>query len=218
MPYRLPHTTREVLQLDTSFMRGRALDLGAGTGKYKKYIVPHVQSYVACDMAPGGNIDVVTDVHDLPFENSSFDTVICTQVLEHVERPWEVIAEISRVLAPGGRCILTTPFLESYHAVPHDYFRYTTEGGESLFVNVGMKILKLEKYGGVGVVLAEMWKFAFCSPHDYAHPGFFRRNIYRVVHTILCALSNHPNEKSLMYANIHIVAEKPSTPLRLTQP
>jgi len=59
----------------------------------------------------------------IPFKDNVFDTVICTQVIEHVPRPWLVVHEIYRVLKEGGHLLLSTPFLYPYHLEPRDYFR-----------------------------------------------------------------------------------------------
>lgn len=137
MTAHLPNDTRGILSQSTDYIHGRVLDFGAGTAKYKSLIVPHAKTYTSFDMIAGPNTDVVGDVLAPPFPDNSFETVICTQVMEHVREPWTMIEQISRILAPGGVCILTTPFLLPYHADPHDYFRYTTEGGSALFTRAG---------------------------------------------------------------------------------
>jgi SAM-dependent methyltransferase len=60
-------------------------------------------------------------------------TVIALDTLEHVERPWEAMAEIQRVLKPGGIAILTSVMRFPIHGYPNDYWRFTPEGLRSLF-------------------------------------------------------------------------------------
>jgi len=83
---------------------------------------------LALDLGPGTGIDLVADAAGLPFGNEQLDTVILQAVLEHVPEPDEVIAEAFRVLRPGGHLYLEVPFLQGFHADPHDYQRYTLEG------------------------------------------------------------------------------------------
>jgi ubiquinone/menaquinone biosynthesis C-methylase UbiE len=77
--------------------------------------------------------DVVGDVQSLPCEDNSFDIILCTEVLEHVQDPRRAIAEMHRVLRPGGRLVLTTRFLFPIHHPSHDFFRFTEAGLQSLF-------------------------------------------------------------------------------------
>ncbi len=77
--------------------------------------------------------DTVGDVHNLPFEDGSFEFVLCTEVLEHLHTPHQAIAQMRRVLRPGGTLILTTRFVFPIHDAPHDYFRYTKYGLQHLF-------------------------------------------------------------------------------------
>lgn len=85
------------------------------------------------DIDPKRLPDTVGDVHILPFPDSSFEFILCTEVLEHLHTPHQAIAEMSRVLKPGGTLILTTRFVFPIHDAPHDYFRYTTYGLQHLF-------------------------------------------------------------------------------------
>jgi SAM-dependent methyltransferase len=102
----------------------RTLDIGAQTGPYAEWF----PNRVAIDLAPRAGIHVVTDAQRLAFCNASFDVILCTEVLEHIPEPQSAIDEMFRVLAPGGRLVLTTRFLFPIHDAPHDYFRFTKYG------------------------------------------------------------------------------------------
>src|SRR4051812_300157 len=89
--------TRALIKHSVRYAKGKALDLGAGTAKYKELIAPACSSYVASDAFAGPHIDVVADIEQLPFADGSFDTLYCTQVLEHIPRPWKAAEEVKRL-------------------------------------------------------------------------------------------------------------------------
>lgn len=80
------------------------------------------------DILAGDSVSLVGDAHRLPFQDNSIDSLIYQAVLEHVQDPRRVIDEATRVLKPGGYLYLEVPFLQGFHADPHDYQRYTLEG------------------------------------------------------------------------------------------
>lgn len=80
------------------------------------------------DIQPDTQVELVGDAHALPFADGSSDSVVLQAVLEHVVEPRGVIAEAERVLKPGGHLYIEMPFLQGFHADPHDYQRYTLEG------------------------------------------------------------------------------------------
>jgi SAM-dependent methyltransferase len=99
-----------------------------------KPLLEHV-SYKVMDPVDTYQPDIVGDVMAMPFEDSTWDSVFCLAVLEHVPRPWEAMKEIHRVLKPGGLGFVYVPFLSPYHAMPGyygDYFRFTEDGIRSL--------------------------------------------------------------------------------------
>lgn len=98
----------------------RILDAGAGSVKYKKFFPDCV--YKTQDFKQYGEIDYVSDIVDIPVEENSFDTVICTEVLEHLPRPDLAIKEFSRILKNGGNLYLTAPFMSGIHQAPYHFY------------------------------------------------------------------------------------------------
>jgi SAM-dependent methyltransferase len=137
----------------------RVLDAGAGEAPYRE-LFAHTR-YVTSDWSlsphPGARqADVIAPLSELPLEDSSFDHVVCTQVLEHVADPVAVLSELRRVLAPGGSLWLTVPFVGELHEEPHDYFRYTSHGLRSLCERAGLGAVAVEPLSGYWTTLGQM--------------------------------------------------------------
>ncbi|MDI6591500.1 MAG: class I SAM-dependent methyltransferase [Patescibacteria group bacterium] len=197
--------TREIIFYAQKYISGKTLDLGAGSAKYREIIKQKAFEYITFDMIPGKNIDVVGDALNLPFRAGTFDTIISTQVLEHVEKPWIMIKEIHRVLKPGGICILTAPFLTPYHADPHDYFRYTEEGLEFLFKNEGFEIIECSSYGQPFTAFSEFIRFSWFNPYKKRKRGQWK--IIRFIFNVANFL-NRFTKNQIIYAGVYIVAKK----------
>jgi SAM-dependent methyltransferase len=102
----------------------RILDVGCGEKVYAGLFSK--AQYVGFDYtAEKRNVDLVADATRIPFPDSSFDLVICSEVLEHVYRSDLAIAELKRVTKPGGWLYLSTPFLFPIHNARYDFYRYT---------------------------------------------------------------------------------------------
>jgi SAM-dependent methyltransferase len=130
----------------------RLLDAGAGEGQYRQEFL-HTR-YTGIDLAIGDsswnyhNLDAIAELTALPFAQSTFDAVLCTQVLEHVTEPYLVLMELNRTLKPGGRLYLTGPQSWHQHQKPHDYFRYTSFGFKHLLEKSGFQVEKVSPMGG----------------------------------------------------------------------
>lgn len=102
----------------------KTLDIGCANSPYSALF----PNRIGLDIEPGQYVDVVGDAHALPFPEASFEQILCSEVLEHLHSPERAIAEMRRVLVPGGTLILTTRFLQAIHDAPGDYFRFTEFG------------------------------------------------------------------------------------------
>jgi SAM-dependent methyltransferase len=96
---------------------------------------------------------LVGAAEDIPLLDSTCDLVVLTEVLEHCNRPREVLAEIARVLKPGGFCVGTVPQYWHVHGWPSDYFRYTSNGLAFLAGEAGLEVRRLDPKGGPMLLL-----------------------------------------------------------------
>lgn len=109
---------------------GKVLDIGFGGSSYACYF----PNRLCVDVDFKRNPNVVADAYALPFADAEFDTVLCTEVLEHLKDPQLAAKEMRRVLKPGGKLLLSTRFMFPVHDAPRDYFRYTRYGLKEIFV------------------------------------------------------------------------------------
>jgi SAM-dependent methyltransferase len=150
---------RSITELSESLPKGSlVLDAGAGESRHRASF-GHC-SYIAVDLAVGdagwdyGDIDCVGDLAAIPLASNSFDAALNVVVLEHLPRPDLALAEIARVLKPGGRLLLIAPQQWEVHQAPHDYFRFTRYGLEELCRRAGLVLDSIEPMGGYFSLLA----------------------------------------------------------------
>lgn len=140
---------RDIKRALIFYARGLVLDVGCGGRPYEVW-VPSGARYCGVD-TPGSlssKPDAWALADSLPFTNGSFDTVICTQVLEHLTDPASALEEIARILKIGGRLILTAPQTWFLHEEPFDFYRFTRFGLEYLCKRAGLMPIELGSEGG----------------------------------------------------------------------
>jgi SAM-dependent methyltransferase len=123
------------------------LDVGAGeVDRYGKYFT--TTEVIRMDVNHGDYVDVVGSADNIPFADNTFDSVLCTQVFEHLKDPFKSAKEIYRVLKIDGKLLMTVPQTNELHEEPHDFFRYTKYGLKSLFKDAGFEIVEFDQRGG----------------------------------------------------------------------
>jgi len=136
---------------------GRLLDLGCGKAPLYGIYAPLVREITCVDWAPGEHVDLSCDLSQpLPFADAQFDTIILSDVLEHVPDPELLWREMTRVLSPGGKVIMNVPFYYSIHAHPHDYYRFTNFALERFVVINGLELVQLYAFGGIVEILCDL--------------------------------------------------------------
>lgn len=100
--------------------------------------------------------EVIGDGLNLPFSDNVFDAVIMSELLEHVSDPGRVLSEAARVLKPGGKALITTPFNNPIHADPQDFGRYTETFYRRELAKAGLEAVVVENQGRFFSVLADM--------------------------------------------------------------
>lgn len=151
----------------------RVLDAGAGIGLYR-HLFAHTR-YESADFCQVdkryGHIDHVCDLKNIPIASESFDAILCTQVLEHLPEPAAVLAELARLLVPGGRLVLSAPLYYEEHEQPYDFFRYTRFGLKHLIDQTGLSLESIEclegYYGSLAHQLKRAKRWLPLRPRDY---------------------------------------------------
>ena len=104
-----------------------ALDFGAGRMVFDDPCI------IKLDIVFDRTLDVVGDLHELPLRSDTVDFAFGGAVMEHVRDPQKAIAELYRVLRPGGYIYADWSFLAAYHGYPHHYSNVTIQGIEQAF-------------------------------------------------------------------------------------
>jgi SAM-dependent methyltransferase len=136
------------IALASKDLDGPLLDIGCGTKPYRSLF--STERYVGLDIDSDATrrlaiADHFYDGHSFPFEDAQFQSILCNQVLEHVFNPSEFLTEVRRVLQPGGRILLTVPFVWDEHEQPYDYARYSSFGLKSLLQQHRFRIVRHTK-------------------------------------------------------------------------
>ncbi len=130
---------------------GIMLDFGCGRKPYKNLF--NVVEYVGVDIEVSGHshvnseVDVFYDGRRIPFKDNHFDSLLCSEVFEHLFNIDEILSELNRVLKPNAKGLITVPFCWPEHEQPYDFARYTSFGMKKLLGDHGFKIVSMDKSG-----------------------------------------------------------------------
>jgi SAM-dependent methyltransferase len=141
------------------------MDFGCGSKPYKALFT--VDEYIGVDFQNEGHphdneqIDVYYDGKRLPFNDAYFDSVLCSEVFEHIFNLDEVLKEINRVMKTGGKILITCPFTWNEHEVPFDFARYTRFALKDILERNGFRIIEFEKTGNFITTITQLWVLYF---------------------------------------------------------
>lgn len=142
--------------------KGRLLDLGCGKvplhDAYREFITDSVCVDWANTVHKNDHLDFEADLtKELQFADGQFDTIVLSDVLEHIPEPEFLCREMARVLTPQGKLLMNVPFYYWLHEQPHDFYRYTEYALRRFMDRSGMEVVKLEVIGGAPEILTDLF-------------------------------------------------------------
>ncbi len=171
-------------------MKGKMMDFGCGTKPYQSLFTA-ADEYIGVDYAGEGHsheneqIDVYYDGKTIPFPDNTFDSILASEVLEHVFNLEDILKELYRVLKPGGKILITIPFAWKEHEIPIDFGRYTSFGFRNLLERNGFSVLHMDKSSNAVQTMTQLWVTYW---HSHIMPKF--RPFGRIVTPCFSFVSN----------------------------
>lgn len=150
---------RWILEKAVPSARGEFLDFGCGGQPYRVNFESRISRYIGADVAAASGVqpDIrLIPGQPVPMPDASVDTILSTQVLEHVSDIDSYIAECSRLLRSGGKLLISVPMQWRHHEVPHDYWRFTRYGLEEVLQRHGFIVESTTPCGGVFAMLGQI--------------------------------------------------------------
>ena len=142
---------RQALKQASSHASGTLLDIGCGLRPYHDLLQDQIIQYIGLDwpVAPDkAQVDIVCDALHLPIGSRTIDSVLATELIEHVPDLDQLLTEVNRVLRRRGILIMSAPFLAPLHEEPRDYYRFTPHGLRALLERHGFSIKHIWARGG----------------------------------------------------------------------
>lgn len=179
----------------TPKLSGKLLDIGCGTKPYQDMC--NVNEYIGLEIDDEGNrnhsyADVFYDGKTMPFDNNTFDSVLSSEVFEHVFNPDEFLQEVNRVTKMGGLFLITVPFIWAEHEKPYDYARYSSFGLKYILSKNGFEVVEHRKSGnGIELIfqLINHYPYGIVFPGN-KYVGKVLKSITRLVRTLIRAPIN----------------------------
>jgi SAM-dependent methyltransferase len=166
------------------------LDLGCGSKPYRS-LYPKGEC-IGADVFKGADVDIQIEAgKQLPFEDERFACVFSTQVLEHVYDANLLLSEAFRVTKPGGKLILTVPFVWELHEEPHDFLRFTRYWLEARLKELGYLSVVIVPQGGDIAMIGQSILLVMAR-RGWHFPRFFQK-VFNRVFSRLDRLSNSNN-------------------------
>jgi len=183
---------------------GRLLDIGCGNKPFEEMFEGRISQHVGCDIVQSSEsrADVICPATQLPFEDASYNTVLITQVIEHVADHQAMLREAFRVLQSNGVLILSGPMYWPLHEEPYDFFRFTKYGFQFLLENIGFTGIEIVNNGG---------KWALCGQvlvHTISDTRLYRGFLIRAINHVFAYLDDH-RSSGHNPMNYVVVARKP---------
>ncbi|MGL4909120.1 MAG: class I SAM-dependent methyltransferase [Bacteroidales bacterium] len=140
---------------------GNLIDLGCGQVPLYQIYKPYTLTQTCVDWENSLHKNELLDFNcnlnqKLPIKDNTYDTVILSDVLEHIQKPQQLLNDIHRILTTKGVLLLNVPFYYGIHESPYDYYRYTEFALKDLLTTAGFINIQIFHIGGILDVWADI--------------------------------------------------------------
>lgn len=181
------------------------LDFGCGNKPYKELFKDISNSFIGADIEGNESADIIINMNGtLPSPDKSFDCVLSTQVLEHVENPKLYLDESFRVLKDNGILILSTHGFWQYHPDPTDYWRWTSAGLKKIIAEAGFTIENIYSIQSLPTISLQLWLDA--TLHKV--PRLFKKLYSLIFQLVMEMIDKRIENKFSENASVFIVVAK----------
>jgi len=162
--YSVRRLLQKAIDKNLNLFSGILVDLGCGEMPYKQYLLDrnkNITKYIGVDVSNNKyhqtlKPDLFWDGKRIPLDDEEIETIIATELFEHVENLGDILTESFRVLKKEGIIFFTVPFIWPLHEIPYDQYRYTPYSLEKALTTSGFKDVVIIPLGGYNASLAQM--------------------------------------------------------------
>ncbi len=175
---------KDLIKQNSHFIKGKVLDVGSGTHRRYQSLFVDVNEYITLDVNTESGCDIVADCRDIPVDNDSFDSIVCTQVLGDIPNLGDVVSEFHRILKSKGYLLLSESFFNELHSEPYDFWRFTPYTFQAIFPSNQWEIVKIDRVGGFWSVLAQLVARYFILRFNL-YKSMFVGRIFSFINTLI---------------------------------
>ncbi len=181
----------KVIQIAASkYAKGELIDIGCGTKPYEAIFQPHINSYFGIDYESSAEsnystdtkADLFIDCTNTGLEKETYDTLLSTQVMEHIYDTASYVKECHRLLKKGGYGIFTVPMSWRCHGEPYDFYRFTKYSLEKIFKENGFLIIELKEIEGTFATIIQHFIVFLANRQGY------QNIIFRIARKSVCSI------------------------------
>lgn len=199
-------------------MTGRMMDFGCGSKPYKALF--NVKEYIGVDYQNEGHpheneqVDIFYDGKIIPLPDQYFDSVLSSEVFEHIFNLNEILKEIHRVTKEGGKLLITCPFVWNEHETPNDFARYSKFALQDILAKNGFEIIQFYKSGNFILTIFQLWNLYWYTIFHQKKGRFFLLRWFYKAFIVLPAnlagllLNNILPHNDSLYLNNIVLAKK----------
>ena len=203
--------------------KSKIIDVSSGSRPYQKYCTDldytshefegntEILDVFRNEQIKNNDHDIYSPIDSIPVKDDEFDTVLCTEVFEHIPEPVNAMKELVRICKPGGKILITAPFVSRIHQQPHHYYSGFSPFFYKFLENkFNIKILEFKSQGDTFLLAYQENVQIFRHTHPIINENYNLKILYDKIKNFI---THYTISMSKFYKNI---IEKSNSPDNMT--